>query len=196
MPRHKLEDAKPRLLAAGLSLFSKLGTERVNSNAIARRAKVGIGTFYAHYEEKYALLQEIQIRTLSGLRDVRIAAVRRAGPAPEAQAEAAIAAAVHFAARHPQAYRVTLGRERAGATKHRPVVSESTRPTADVLRRLQAEGRIEPELNVDLAARAYAATEVGTILWWLDDPDRVEADELVETLLRLHPVVACRVARA
>lgn len=196
MPRHKLEDAKPRLLAAGLSLFSKLGTERVNSNAIARRAKVGIGTFYAHYEDKYALLQEIQIRTLSGLRDVRIAAVRRAGPAPEAQAEAAIAAAVHFAARHPQAYRVTLGRERAGATKHRPVVSESTRPTADVLRRLQAEGRIEPELNVDLAARAYAATEVGTILWWLDDPDRVEADELVETLLRLHPVVACRVARA
>jgi AcrR family transcriptional regulator len=196
MPRHKLEDAKPRLLAAGLSLFSKLGTERVNSNAIARRAKVGIGTFYAHYEDKYALLQEIQIRTLSGLRDVRIAAVRRAGPAPEAQAEAAIAAAVHFAARHPQAYRVTLGRERAGATKHRPVVSESTRPTADVLRRLQAEGRIEPELNVDLAARAYAATEVGTILWWLDDPDRVEADELVETLLRLHPVVACRIARA
>jgi AcrR family transcriptional regulator len=178
-----------------LSLFSKLGTERVNSNAIARRAKVGVGTFYAHYEDKYALLQEIQIRTLTGLRDVRIAAVRRAGPAPEEQARAAIASVIRFAAQHPQAYRVTLGRERAGATKHRPVVSESTRPTADVLRRLQAEGRIDPTLNVDLASRAYAATEVGTILWWLDDPDRGEADELVETLLRLHPVMACRVVR-
>jgi AcrR family transcriptional regulator len=193
MPRRKLEDAKPRLLAAGLSLFSKLGSERVNSNAIARRAKVGIGTFYAHYEDKYALLQEIQIRTLTGLRDVRIAAVRRADPAPQSQARAAISSAVRFAAGHPQAYRVTLGRERAGATKHRPVVSESTRPTADVLRGLQAAGRIDPELNVDLAARAYAAAEIGTLLWWLDDPNRAEASELVETLLRIHPVVACRV---
>lgn len=195
MPRRKLEDARPRLLAAGLSLFSKLGSERVNSNAIARRAKVGIGTFYAHYEDKYALLQEIQIRTLTGLRDVRIAAVRRAGPAPEEQARAAIASVIRFAAQHPQAYRVTLGRERAGATKHRPIVSESTRPTAEVLRRLQAEGRIDPTLNADLASRAYAATEVGTILWWLDDPERGEADELAETLLRLHPVMACRVVR-
>jgi len=195
MPRRKLEDARPRLLAAGLSLFSKLGTERVNSNAIARRAKVGVGTFYAHYEDKYALLQEIQIRTLTGLRDVRIAAVRRAGPAPEEQARAAIASVIRFAAQHPQAYRVTLGRERAGATKHRPIVSESTRPTAEVLRRLQAEGRIDPTLNADLASRAYAATEVGTILWWLDDPERGEADELAETLLRLHPVMACRVVR-
>lgn len=191
-----MEDAKPRLLAAGLSLFSKLGTERVNSNAIARRAKVGIGTFYAHYEDKHALLQEIQIRTLTGLRDVRIAAVKRADATPEAQARAAIMAVVRFAARHPQAYRVTLGRERAAATKHRPVVSESTRPTADVLRRLQAEGRIDAELNVDLAARAYAATEVGTLLWWLDDPDRGGVDEIVETLFRLHPVVACRVPSA
>ena len=51
---------------------------------------------------------------------------------------------------------------------------------------------IDPELNVALAARAYAATEVGTLLWWLDDPDRCEPDELTRTLLRLHPVVACR----
>ena len=195
MPRQKIEDAKPRLLAAGLSLFAKLGTERVNSNAIARRAKVGIGTFYSYYEDKHALLQEIQIRTLTGLRDVRLAAVRRADPAPEAQAAAAIVAAAEFARRHPEAYRVTLGRERAGATKHRPVVSESTRPTADVLRRLQAQGEIDPDLDVDLAARAYSATEVGMLLWWLEDATRSDPQDLVDTLLRLHPVVACRVRR-
>jgi TetR/AcrR family acrAB operon transcriptional repressor len=195
VPRKKLEDAKPRLLSAGLSLFSKLGTERVNSNAIARRARVGIGTFYAHYKDKHELLQEIQLRTLTGLRDVRVAALRRADPTPEAQARATIAAVVAFARRHPHAYRVTLGRERASATKHRPVVSESTRPAAAVLRQLQADGRLDPNLNVDLAARAYSSTEVGTVLWWLDDPARADADELVETLLRLHPVVAGRVAR-
>ncbi len=193
MPRKKIEDAKPRLIASGLSLFSRLGIERVNTNAIARRAGVGIGTFYVYYPDKYALLQEVQIRTLAGLRDVRVAALRRADEMPRAQAEAAIAAVVRFAARHPEAYRVTLGRERAMATKHRPVISESTHPTAEILRSLQQQGQIEVDLNVDLAARAYAATEVGTILWWLDDPSRCDASELVATLLKFHPVVACRI---
>jgi AcrR family transcriptional regulator len=192
MPRHKLEDARPRLLASGLSLFAKLGIERVNTNAIARRARVGIGTFYAHFEDKHALLQEIQMRTLTGLRDARLAAIQAADPAPEAQAAAAIAAVLEFARDHPEAYCVSFGRERASATKHRPVVSESSRPTAQVLRRLQNEGRIDRGLNVDLAARAFAATEVGTVLWWLEDTARAEIPELIATLTRLHPVWACR----
>lgn len=192
MPRPKLEDAKPRLIASALSLFARLGNERVNSNAIARRAGVGIGTFYAHFEDKHALLQEIQLRTLTGLRDVRSAAVRRAGPDHEVQVGAAIQAATEFARRHPEAYRVTLGRERALATKHRPIVSESTRPTANLLRRLQSEGEIDPELEVELAARAYQSAEVGMLLWWLEDPKRSGATGLVDTLLRLHPVIACR----
>ena len=100
---------------------------------------------------------------------------------------------MQFAARHPQAYRVSLGRPRVATTRHRPIVSESSRPTADALRALQAQARIDPELDVDLAARAYAASEVGTLLWWLEDPTRAESRALVATLLRLHPVVACRI---
>ena len=58
--------------------------------------------FYAYYPDKHALLQEIQIRTLAGLRDVRVAAFRRADSLPSAQAKAAIAAVVRFAAQHPE----------------------------------------------------------------------------------------------
>ena len=193
MPRHKLEDAKPRLLAAGLSLFAKLGIERVNSNSIARRAKLAIGTFYSHFDDKYALLQELQMRSLDALRSQRLAALREAAPNPEAQARAVIAAAVEFARTHPEAYRLAFGRERAASTRQRSLVSESNRPTAEVLRRLQQAGRLDPDLNVDLASRAYAAAEAGLLLWWLEDPTRSEARELIETLVRLHPVVACRV---
>ena len=84
MPRPPIEDAKDRLLAAGLILFSRLGTERVNSNAIAKRARLGVGTFYAHFPDKHALLREIQLRTLTGIRGVRLAAVvdAAADPAP------------------------------------------------------------------------------------------------------------------
>jgi AcrR family transcriptional regulator len=192
MPRHKLEDAKPRLLAAGLSLFAKLGIERVNSNSIARRAKLAIGTFYSHFEDKYALLQEIQARSLAILAEWRLAAVREADSDVEAQVSAAIAAAVEFARAHPAAYRVAFGRERAASNRSRPVISESHRPTVAVLGRLQRTGQLDPDLNLDLASRAYAAAEVGLLLWWLEDPTRSEARELVETLTRLHPAIASR----
>jgi len=183
----------PRLIGAGLGLFSHLGVEAVHSNAIARRAGVGIGTFYAHFEDKHALLQEIERRTLAALQDARRAAVEAAGSDPEAQVESSVAAAVDFAGRHPAAYRVTFGRERVG--RQRPVLRESTRPTAEGLRGLQARGRLDAELDPDLAARAWSATEVGTLLWWIDQPQRAPAASIVDTLVRMHPVRAARRGR-
>ena len=193
MPRPRIEDAEDRLLAAGLNLFARRGTERVNTNTIAKRARLAIGTFYAHFPDKHALLREIQMRTIGALRNARVEATRGAGTNPEEQVRASAVAAVAFAESHAEAYRVTFGRERAGAAAHGPVVSESSRPTADGLRRHQAAGRLDPDLDPDLAARAYLAMEVGTILWWLDDPVRAGREGVVDTLVRLHPAQAARV---
>lgn len=175
------------MLAAGLDLFARQGTERVNSNSIARRAGLGVGTFYAHFADKYALLREIELRTLAGLRAARLEALDRVGENPPDQAHGSIAAAVHFAQQHPAAYRVTFGRERAGAARHGPVVSESARPLARALRQLQSEGLVAVELDVELAARAYLSMEAGTLLWWLEDSSRTTAVALVQTLSSLHP---------
>ena len=190
MPRPRIDDAEDRLLAAGLNLFARRGTERVNSNAIAKRARLGIGSFYAHFADKHALLREIQVRTIGALRAARVEAMQGAGADPAAQVRASADAAVAFAESHPEAYRVSFGRERAGATAHGPAVSESSRPTAEGLRALQQAGRLDPDLDVDLAARAVLAMEVGTILWWLDDTARADRDGLVDTLARLHPATA------
>ena len=187
MARPRLQNAKSKLLAAGLGLFAKEGTERVNSNSIARQARMGIGTFYSHFADKYALLREIELRTLAGLRAARLAAIREVGTDPTEQAEQSIDAAVHFAEQHPEAYRVTFGRERAGASRHGPIVSESARPLAGALRQLQSDGWLEAQVDVDLAARAYLSMEVGMLLWWLEDPSRATAAGLVDTLSRLHP---------
>ena len=192
MPRPKIEDARERLLEAGLPLFARLGTERVNSNAIAKRAQLGIGTFYAHFPDKYALLRELQARTLAGIRAARLEALRAAGSEapPFEQVRSSIAAVLRFAMAHPEAYRVTFGRERAGAAAHGPVLSESTRPTAEALLRLKTAGRLDPALDCDLAARAYLSMEVGTLLWWLEDPSRAPVDGVIDTLARLHPAIA------
>ena len=190
MPRPPIEDARDRLLSAALNLFARRGTERVNSNAIARRARLGIGTFYTHFPDKHALLREIQIRTVSGLRAARIDALRGAGVRPVDQVRASVGAAIDFASGHAEAYRVTFGRERAGAAAHGPVVTESSRPTAEALGRLQSAGRLDAALDVELAARAYSAMEVGTILWWLEDSNRAAREALADTLARMHPAAA------
>ena len=187
MPRPAIEDAADRLLAAGLQLFARRGVERVNTNAIARRAQLGIGTFYGHFADKYALLREIQLRSLAGLQSARAAAARAAGSDPYEQVDAVAAAAVDFAAAHPAAYRVTFGRERASAGPGGPVVSDSARPIARSLASLQAEGLVARDLDVELAARAYLAMETGTLLWWLEDPARASREAIVATLARLHP---------
>ncbi len=187
MPRPRIEDAEERLLAAGLQLFARLGAERVNSNAIAKRAQLGVGTFYAHFSDKYALLRALQMRTLAAIRAARVQALAAAGSAPMDRVRASVEAVARFAERHPEAYRVTFGRERAGAAAHGPVVSESSRPTAAALRQLQAQGLVAADLDVELAARAYLSMEVGMLLWWLDDPSRTPRSALVETLSRLHP---------
>lgn len=195
MPRPKIEDAEERLLASGLSLFARDGTERVNTNSIARRAGVGIGTFYAHFEDKYALLREVQIRTLTGIRASRTAALKGIGADAAAQVEATVSAVVTFAARHPEAYRVTFARERPGTAAHGPVMSESIRPTAEGLQRLQRRGALPKDLDAELAARAYHSMEVGTLLWWIENPRRAPKAQLVQTLSLLHPAVAARVSQ-
>lgn len=191
MPRRAIADARDRLLAAGLHLFARRGTERVNSNAIAKRARLSVGTFYNHFPNKHALLREIQARTLASLRAARVAALRGVGAAPGVQVRAAARAALEFARDHPEAYRVTFGRERPVVSPAAgPVVTESSRPIAAALRRLQAAGRLDPNADPDLAARAYQAMETGTILWWLEDPTRAETEALVETLAGMHPAIA------
>ena len=155
MPRPPIEDARDRLLTASLNLFARRGTERVNSNAIARRARLGIGTFYTHFPDKHALLREIQIRTVSGLRAARVDALRGAGVRPVDQVRAAVGAAIDFASGHAEAYRVTFGRERAGAAPHGPVVTESSRPTAQQVGPVPGtacRARITPKRSL---ARAY-----------------------------------------
>ena len=191
MARPAIEDARDRLLAAGLHLFARRGTERVNSNAIANRARLAVGTFYKHFPNKHALLREIQARTLAGIHGARVASLRGAGAAPAAQVRAAARAVVEFAHDHPEAYRVTFGRERpAVAPAAGPVVTESSRPIAEALGRLRDAGRLDPAADPELAARAYQAMETGTILWWLEDPTRAEIDALVETLAGMHPALA------
>ena len=53
------------------------------------------------------------------------------------------------------------------------------------------EGGLDPDLHPSVAARAWNEMQTAVVLWWLDEPGSVDREQLIETLVRLHPAVAC-----
>jgi len=183
------------LLCAGERLVAQKGPDAVNSNQIAREAGVGVGTFYRHFPDKHELLHASALLAWQELGAALQAAVADAAPAtdPGLEASALTRAAFVYARDHPDRFRLAFGAaarvspaSRAGAS--RPLLAPSLRPIERRFDALQRAGRLDPDLDVRVAARAWWSMLCVTLAWWLDDPSRVDSAELVNTLSRLHPV--------
>lgn len=176
------------LLREGARLIAERGFERVNTNLVAREAGVGIGTFYKHFGDKHELRAALVVRGAEALQ--RHVAERLAEAAPldlAGEIRAHARAMVEFAAAEPTLFRVAFGLEAARSQSGKPGVGLSTRATERRLEALQRAGKLDPALDAGLAARAAGAMQIGLLCWWLDDPGRARADDLVDTLARLHP---------
>lgn len=184
---------RDRILAAGVRLIAEHGIDGVNSNVIARAARVGVGTFYTHFADKHVLHREAASLALDGLQSRLGEATRALSDAPPTeQVRALVEAAVGYAEAQPDLFRVAFGHAAPGAARGRPAVVLSPRPTESRLRALQQSGRLDPEIDARVAARAFTSMSTDVIVWWLEARDRPGRDALVETLVRLHPAVACR----
>jgi AcrR family transcriptional regulator len=188
--RTKRPTALDRLIQAGTRLLSEVGLEAINTNSVARAASVGVGTFYNHFPDKHALHRAVVSGVFAGLRQSMLAATAAAGPETEAQARALTSAVMDFAEASPDAFRVAFGRTLPAAGSGAPALAFSTRPVEARLRQLQALGRLDPGLDPEAAARAQLAMQSGVVLWWLEDPAARNRDQVIETLVRLHPAVA------
>lgn len=60
-------DKRERLKAAGLALFGEKGYEHTSIHAIARRAKLAVGSFYQHFRSKRQLLLALMDELLEKL---------------------------------------------------------------------------------------------------------------------------------
>jgi AcrR family transcriptional regulator len=64
---------RARLREAGLALFAERGYERVSVGAVARRARLPVGTFYQHYRGKRQLLLSLMDELLARLEAIALA---------------------------------------------------------------------------------------------------------------------------
>lgn len=167
------------------------GLGSVNTNTLARASGVGVGTFYSHFEDKFALHRELVAIGLSTLQENLARASEKAkGRSVEEQVRATVEAFVDFAEGDPALYKVAFAAGDAGAG--RPAFGLSARAMETRLHALREAGHLDPGLDVPAAARFFYAGQSQLLLWWLDAPGAPSREELIATLERLHPAVACR----
>ena len=173
--------------------MAERGLEGVNTNSIARAAGVGVGTFYRYFEDKYALLKACMVDGLDGLQaDLSAAHQASVEGDTREQVRAGLVAFVSFAVEDPARFRVVFSLGQSAGLRARSGLGFSHRAVERALRAMQAKGEVDPEMHPAVAARAFTAAQSQAVLGWLQDPDSVPEGELIETLVRLHPAVACR----
>ena len=193
LSKPKREIARQRILDAGAELLANQGIAGVHTNGIAQAAGVGVGSFYTHFPDKYALQAELVAQGLAALQDVLAQAHRGVQAEPlEAQVRASVSAFVDFARDQPALYRVIFSATDANARGGRASAVFSSRAMENRLGELQRAGQLDASLDVGVAARLFNAGQGQILLWWLAQPDPPPRERLIETLVQLHPAVACR----
>lgn len=176
-----------RLVEAGTRLFAADGLHGATSARIARAAGVATGTFYLHFKDKQALFREIVFGALEELRVRQDRASADTEPGSRAFLRARTVELLAFAEDHGDMIRVVFGRGGESATIGEEVMDAIVPGMRKAFEARQARGELAPEVHPAVAAQAVAAMLTRVIAWWVEDPTRAKREEVIETLLGLHP---------
>ncbi len=187
-PSRSREETRRRLLDAGTELFAAEGLHAVSSARIARRAGVASGTFYLHFEDKRQLFRQIAFDALAALRARQDAAARRAAGDPVAEFRARIHELVAVAEEQGPLMRLLFGRGHEAGEVGEELIDALLPGLEERLRQRAAAGELRSGVHPAVAAQALAAMTTRVVAWYADDPSRCRREELVDTLLGMHPV--------
>ncbi len=176
-------DTRRRLIEAGTELFARRGLYGATSSEIARQAGVAAGTFYLHFKDKQELFREIVFAALAQLRAREDAAAARAS-GRVAERRARYHEILRFAEENRNLVRVLFGRRHEAADLGEDVLDAILPGLEERVRERSGDTPLHPAV----AAQALAAMLSRVVAWWVEDPRRASRDEVVETLLRLHPL--------
>ena len=185
--RRTPQAVREALLEAGARLFARGGMAATNSNQIAREAGMGVGSFYRHFEDKHALADALHEDWTHTLRR-RSQRAAQAADGLEAQVRALVEVAVDLVEEHPDRFRVV-----SAHPPRRSALRLSLRPVEKRLAELEAQGELAAGVAPAVAAKAFEAMQAGVLAWWREDPSRATREDVIETLVALHPALAGRV---
>jgi TetR/AcrR family fatty acid metabolism transcriptional regulator len=186
-PARSREATRTRLLEAGTELFAREGLHAVTTARIAREAGVATGTFYLHFKHKKALFREIVFEALAQLRERQQRSREAAGDALGAQLRASTTELIAFAGENRSLISVLFGADHEGAELGEDVLGVILPDVEAGLRERATAGLLPSRLHPAVAAQALLGQASRVIAWWVEDPARASQEEIVDTLLQMHP---------
>jgi AcrR family transcriptional regulator len=154
------EQQRQRILGALIGVFAKRGFQASTIDHLVGAAKIGVGSFYAHFEGKDDCLVQAYDKIVADVRGRIAAALPNGGSWPE-RALVGLDAVLRFGAEEPMAARVALLEAQTGGPAPVRRYNETLEEVADFLGR----GREQSELAAALPLSFEEATASG--LAWL-----------------------------
>jgi AcrR family transcriptional regulator len=188
-PARSRAETRRRLTAAATELFASEGLHGVTSARIARRAGVATGTFYLHFSDKKELFREIAFAALAELRERQSRAGRDARDT-SAELRARTEELLRFAEEQRSLVRVLFGREQEASYVGEDVLDHIVAGIETRLRERVAAGELPESIHPAVAAQAIAGMTARVVAWWVEDPSRSPREQVIETILRMHPIYA------
>jgi AcrR family transcriptional regulator len=138
------EHQRERILAAAIEVFAKRGFQAATVENIVAAAKIGVGSFYAHFDNKGECLLAV-CEQISAEAHSEIVAAAPPGGAWVEQALAGLHAFLNFVAAQPLAARVVLIEAQTGGPETLRRYGETIEELAEFLRRGRADANLDPE---------------------------------------------------
>ena len=176
---------RQRLLAAGESLFADRGLHGVTSHDIAASAGVAAGTFYNHFPDKVRLFREIAEQALQELdRRLELGSGPTRSFSDDVRQHAT--ALVHFAIDHRDLMRILFSPDTDAAAVQADVLARLAERIEEARREAQHRGESSPRIHPAVLAQAVVGMWSRVLAWWAEDPERVSAEVLIETLTQIQ----------
>ncbi len=146
-----------QLLARALiALTLEKGYEAITIREITERADIGYATFFRHYRDKDALLQDVVNVVLEELMHLLM-------PAPSDADPSAVGTLLfHYVQEHTEVIRVLLGSGGASSL-FKQIIATGTQET--LREHTERQGSAVP---LEVAAHHLVASSIALIQWWLD----------------------------
>lgn len=179
------EQTRERLLAGARALFAELGLHHVTTHDIAGRAGVAAGTFYLHFSNKREIFREIAGETIAALRE-RLDEATRGHVGVEEAVRAHAEALISFAEENRDLGRILFSGDTDAAAVESDVLNELAATIAGNRRRRMISGEMPGLLDPDVLSQAIVGMLARVVAWWLENPDRVPRERVIETLTRIQ----------
>lgn len=179
-------ETRRRLVEAGTELFARDGLHGATSAQIARQAGVAAGTFYLHFRDKQDLFREIVRAAFRELRERQAQAAAGESLGSLSALRARYRVLLEMAEQNQNLIRVLFGPRQEGTSLGEEVI-EALVPGIEERMRERAQSGEVAGLHPAAAAQAIVGMATRVIAWWVEDPGRAPRDEVLETLIALHP---------